>query len=63
MTLHFFLKSPPSRRHLNTTNAVTLSRKVIDLSGGSGEWILRHILEAQDIFVDEQDKIPVRKTH
>lgn len=63
VTLHFFLKSPPSQRHLNNTKAVTLSRKVIDHSGGSGERILRHILEAQDIFVDERDKIPVRKTH
>ena len=56
MTLHFFLKSPPSQRHLNATNSVTLSRKVSDHSGGSGEWILRRILEAQNIFVDEQDK-------
>lgn len=40
----------------------TLRRKVIDHSGGSGEWILRDTLKARNMFVEEQDKFCVRKT-
>ena len=44
MTLHFFLKSPPAQWYLNATDAVILSRQVINHSGVSEEWILRHII-------------------
>lgn len=61
MTLHLFLKIFPPK-DIECYNIVTMSRKVIDSSGNSGEWILRHTPEVQNIFVEDKGKLQVWKT-